>query len=138
MANKKGLVQQVADSIYQMILTEKKYNPGDRLPGENILAAQLNVGRSTLREAIRILVSQGILVVYRGKGTFINTELTAFQNLGLESMERIRVRLKDLYETRLLFEPDIAALACRRATDEDMDNILSIGKSVEDRRHCST
>ena len=47
-------------------------------------------------------------------------------------MERIRVRLKDLYETRLLFEPDIAALACRRATDEDMDNILSIGKSVED------
>ena len=47
-------------------------------------------------------------------------------------MERIRVRLKDLYETRLLFEPDIAALACRRATDEDMNNILSIGKSVED------
>lgn len=132
MANKKGLVQQVADSIYQMILTEKKYNPGDRLPGENILAAQLNVGRSTLREAIRILVSQGILVVYRGKGTFINMEITAFQNLGLESMERIRVRLKDLYETRLLFEPDIAALACRRATDEDMNNILSIGKSVED------
>ena len=90
MANKKGLVQQVADSIYQMILTEKKYNPGDRLPGENILAAQLNVGRSTLREAIRILVSQGILVVYRGKGTFINTEITAFQNLGFAERQRRR------------------------------------------------
>lgn len=132
MVKKKGLVQQVADDIYKMITSDGIFKPGEQLPSENILSSQLGISRATLREAIRILASQGILEVYRGKGTFISKDIKALGAFGLESMERIRVHLKDLYETRLIFEPEIAALACRRATDEELKNIFKIGHEVEE------
>lgn len=131
MIKKKSLVQQVADDIYRLIVEEKEFKPGEQLPNENILSSQLGVSRATLREAIRILASQGVLEVYRGKGTFINSDMQSFSDFGLESMERIRVHLKDLYEARLLFEPEIAAIACRRATDGELENIFEIGHEVE-------
>lgn len=128
---RKTLSQQAADSIYKLISDGSEFKPGDQLPGENILSEKLGVSRSTLREAIRILVSQGILNVYRGKGTFVSSDINIPGNFRLEQMESIRVRLKDLYEARLLFEPRLSAIACRRATDEEISRILVIGKEVE-------
>lgn len=129
---KKNLAQQAADSIYRLIIDGKEFKPGDQLPGENILSEELGVSRNTLREAIRILVSQGVLEVYRGKGTFVAPDMKSFGEYDLDSIERSRVRLKDLYEARLLFEPEVTAIACRRATDEEIQNILKIGKAVEE------
>lgn len=128
---RKTLSQQAADSIYNMVMNGTEFKPGDRIPGENDLSEKLGISRSTLREAIRILVSQGILVVYRAKGTFVSPDLKISGDYGLGQMENIRVRLKDLYETRLLFEPEVAAIACRRATDDEMGAILNLGKKVE-------
>ena len=129
--NKKSLSQQVADDIYRMIMDDKTFQPGDQLPNENSLSEKLGVSRATLREAIRILSSQGVLEVYRGKGTYIATDMRAFKDFGLGNLDRMRIRLKDLYEARLLFEPEMAAIACRRATDEEIANIIHIGKQVE-------
>lgn len=129
---RKTLSQQAADSIYNLILEGIEFLPGSQLPGENILSEKLGVSRSTLREAIRILVSQGILEVYRGKGTFVSSDLKISGDYGLGQMESVRVRLKDLYETRLLFEPEVSAIACRRATDDEIGDILKLGKEVED------
>ena len=125
---RKTLAQQTADNIYELICMDSSYTPGSRLPGENILSAQLKVSRNTLREAISILVSRGVLEVFRGKGTFIAADAAAIGNYGLEQMDRIRLRLHDLYEARLLIEPELTALACTRANDDELRHILELGK----------
>ena len=55
--NNKMLSQSIADTILSMITIEKRFAAGDKLPNENELSAELNVSRTTLREAIRILVA---------------------------------------------------------------------------------
>ena len=124
--------QQTADNIYELISTGGKYGPGSRLPGENILSEELNVSRNTLREAIKILVSQGVLKVYRGKGTFVAEDALERGEYDLGQMERIRLRLHDLYETRLLIEPELAALACARASDAELENIMALGERAKE------
>ena len=131
MIKKKSLVQQVADDIYKMITEDKIFAPGEQLPNENTLSSRLGVSRATLREAIRILAAQGVLDVYRGRGTFISPDIYTLIDIGLESMERVRVHLKDLYEARLLFEPEIASIVCRRASDAELKKIFEVGAEVE-------
>lgn len=131
MIKKKSLVQQVADDIYKMITEDKIFAPGEQLPNENTLSSRLGVSRATLREAIRILAAQGVLDVYRGRGTFISPDIYTLNDIGLESMERVRVHLKDLYEARLLFEPEIASIVCRRASDAELKKIFEVGDEVE-------
>ena len=101
------------------------------MPNENTLSSRLGVSRATLREAIRILAAQGVLDVYRGRGTFISPDIYTLNDIGLESMERVRVHLKDLYEARLLFEPEIASIVCRRASDAELKKIFEVGAEVE-------
>ncbi len=118
-----------------MIVEDKEFAPGQKLPGENALSERLRVSRNTLREAIKVLASRGILEVYRGKGTFVARDLKAFDGYDLGQMDRVRKRLKDLYEVRLLIEPELAALACARATDEEMANIIRLAKDAEEAVH---
>jgi len=128
---KKSLSQQVSDDIYRMIVVTQELKPGQRLPGEMILSDKLGVSRSTLREAIKSLVSQGVLTVYRGKGTYVSEGMESFISFGLDDLDMNRSRVKDLFEARLLFEPQLAALACQRATDEEIRQILQAGAEVE-------
>lgn len=129
---KKSLSQQIADTIYYMIVNENAFAPGTQLPNENDLSQQLGVSRATLREAIRTLVSQGILEVYRGKGTFVANDVKVLSDFEIDGFDSKRVRLRDLYETRLMFEPPVAALACQRADDQEIENILQLGLEVEE------
>ena len=85
-----------------------------------------------MREAIHLLAAQGILVVHRGKGTFVAAEAQRSGRCDLGSLSAVRSRLRDLFEAHLLFEPDLAAMACRRASDEEIAHILSLGAAVED------
>ena len=107
---RKDLPHQVADSLYKMIADTQEFRPGDKLPGENILSDRLGVSRSTLREAIKVLCSQGVLEVYRGKGTFVSESMESFISFGLDELDLNRSRVKDLFEARLLFEPQLAAI----------------------------
>lgn len=113
-----------SNRLYEMIVYEKQYEPGSKLPNENELSSALEVSRTTLREAVSFLVAQGVLEIRRGKGTFVSQSLpqntmdfSAFQNM------RSKVRVKDLFEMRLIFEPYTAALACERATDGELEQI---------------
>lgn len=128
---KKNLSRQVADDIYRMIAVTRELRPGQQLPGEMILSDKLGVSRSTLREAIKTLCSQGVLEVYRGKGTYVAKSMEGFINFGLDDLNMSRSRVKDLFESRLLFEPQLAALACQRATEDELRDILAAGAEVE-------
>lgn len=129
---KRNLSRQVADDIYRMIAVTQELKPGQQLPGENILSDQLGVSRSTLREAIKLLASQGVLNVYRGKGTFVADSMESFVSFGLDELDLGRSRVRDLFEARLLFEPQLAALACERASEDELKEILAAGKRVEE------
>ena len=68
---KENLSQRIADTLKRMIVEEQKYNYGEKLPNENELSQELGVSRATLREAIKTLISNGVLVVKRGKGYLV-------------------------------------------------------------------
>ena len=129
---KTKLSEQTSDRLYEMIVDEQRYAPGSKLPNENELSRNLQVSRTTLREAISFLVAQGVLEIRRGKGTFVAEELPA-AGLDLTSLSglRSRVRAKDLFEMRLIFEPATVALACQRGTDEELRQIQKKAERVE-------
>ena len=124
-----NLSQRTAETLRAQILEEKKYRPGEKLPNENELAESLGISRTTLREAIRTLSSEGLLEVRRGRGTFVAGELdrVAAESVNMQELVRMQVTLRDLYEARMIFEPQAAALACKRATDEEIERILALG-----------
>ena len=126
----KMLSQSIADNILSMITIEKRFSVGDKLPNELELSEELNVSRTTLREAIRILVAYDILEIRRGKGTYV-AEKTLEQPQDLEQLASVKVNAKDLYEMRLIFEPEAAYMAAIRGTDAEIKRIADYGKRIE-------
>ena len=133
MANEKRLSDRVADDILNMITIEKRFLPGDKLPNENDLSKELDISRTTLREAIRILVTNGILEIKRGLGTFVRGDISVEKLNELNPLSSAKVNAKDLYEMRLIFEPEAAYLATLRATDDELKKILKLGKKIEEK-----
>lgn len=130
MKGNKMLSQSVADNILFMITIEKRFSVGDKLPNELDLSEELNVSRTTLREAIRILVALDILEIQRGKGTYVKENAFKKQQ-DIEQLSNIKVNAKDLYEMRLIFEPEAVYYAALRATDSEIKRIIEFGKKVE-------
>lgn len=130
---KKTLSQQTADRLRDFILKDQIYKPGQKLPNENQLSIQMGISRTTLREAIRILVSEGLLRVERGNGTFVvnQGDIRTDSQWNLKDVQSMKVTLHDLFETRLMIEPQAAELACKRATDEEIEHILKLGETVQ-------
>ena len=127
---KTSLSQQTARRLYHMITAEKKFAPGEKLPNEPKLSQELGVSRATLREAIRALATQGVLEVRRGLGTFVSQKAAEIDDFGFSALDQVKGQLRDLFELRAVFEPEIAALACRRATPEELADILTQGERV--------
>lgn len=127
------LSKQTSDRLYEMIVEERRCEPGSKLPNENELSRALEVSRTTLREAISFLVAQGVLVIRRGKGTYVAEELpNAGMDLsGLAGLQA-RNRARDLFEMRLIFEPATVALACERASEEELRQIQQKADRMEE------
>ena len=130
---KKNLSQQTMERLYNRIVVEKKLAPGEKLANELELAGQMGVSRATLREALRMLIAQGVLEVRRGKGTFVSEQVETINDFGFSGLSRLKGQLRDLFELRAIFEPPAARLACRRATEEELAEILRRGAAAE---HC--
>ena len=127
---KASLSQQTARRLYSLIAAEKKIAPGEKLPNEVELSQEMGVSRATLREAIQALAAQGVLEVRRGRGTFVSGRVAEIDDFGFSALEQVRGQLRDLFELRAVFEPEIAALACRRASPEELADILAQGERV--------
>ena len=93
---------------------------GEKLPNEFELAELFGVGRSTVRETVKSLVSKGVLEVRRGSGTYvIGTNRLEDDPLGLSGFTDKYELALDLCNVRLMLEPEIAMLASENATDEE-------------------
>lgn len=127
---KQSRSQQTARRLYSLIAAEKKLFPGEKLPNELELSQEMGVSRATLREAIRELVIQGVLEVRRGRGTFVSRRVEEINDFGFSALDQVKGQLRDLFELRAVFEPEMAALACRRANPEELSEILDQGERV--------
>lgn len=129
---KRRLSDSIADDILTMITIEKRFSPGEKLPNENDMSEELNISRTTLREAIRILATHGVLEIRRGLGTYVREDLNINEVGDFEPLAGVKANAKDLYEIRLIFEPEAAYLAALRASDEEIDRILHLGRRIEE------
>lgn len=131
MQKEKRLSDNIADAILSMITIEKRFKAGDRLPNENELSQELGVSRTTLREAIRILAVGNVVEIKRGKGTFVKEGFKEHTLESLSPLVSVKVNAHDLYEMRLIFEPEAAYYATLRATDNELQRIIQIGENIE-------
>jgi len=134
----KKLSDKVSARIRQDIL-DGKYAAGEKIPAEPELMKIYEVGRSSIREAIKSLEIAGILKVQQGSGTFVNEEIPV-ENL----QERLRVASFDeINSVRKLLEEEIVKLAVDHGTPdqlEEMERQLSLRKQAiidEDRLACT-
>jgi GntR family transcriptional repressor for pyruvate dehydrogenase complex len=123
---RRRLHQDIVEQLHKLV-RQGALKHGDRLPSEREMAEQFNVSRSSVREAIRSLELQGLVVSKPGAGTFINTEnLDSMVALIASTLSSGEDTLQDIFEMRHLLEPQIAALAAERATREEVQGMREI------------
>jgi GntR family transcriptional regulator, transcriptional repressor for pyruvate dehydrogenase complex len=123
---KTRIYEEVVGQLHQLI-DAGKLKAGDRLPSERELAETFRVSRSSVREAIKTLENEGLVITRPGSGTFVTTVNVEAIIPSLASLlSRGKDALIDLFEMRCLVEPSIAALAAERATPADILRLKEI------------
>ena len=111
-----GLCDEVVTKLQQQIASGK-LKSGEKLPSEPELMLQFGVGRSSIREAIRILSNKGLLRVKQGVGTFVDVQ----NGTPVHWYDRLQTSTaKDLNEVRQLLELKIAEKAAINRTQKDI------------------
>ena len=118
--------EEVFSQIHELI-KEGRFKGRDQLPSERELAEIFKVSRTSVREALRALESQGLIVSRTGMGNFI-VDLPVAALVGPLAYLLIdeKKALADVFEMRKLIEPQIAALAAERATRKDVAQLKRI------------
>ncbi len=118
---KKTRVYEEIVSKIKVMLENGRLKSGDQLPGERELSEVFQVSRSSVREALRTLETQGYLESRQGEGTYIASK--PVESL-VSPLASVIFTEKDsqmeLFEMRRLIEPQIAFLAAERATPEEI------------------
>ena len=125
--------QSAVDQIVDLIRL-RQLEPGDKLPGERQLVAQLEVGRTSVREALRALEAMGLIEVRPGIGTFVKHPVSDLVDTALPHPLLLNLdALKNLFELREIIETSAITTAAVRATADDLKLIR---KSVEQMESC--
>ncbi|GEN72550.1 MULTISPECIES: FadR/GntR family transcriptional regulator [Chryseobacterium] len=115
---RRTLAQEVADRLIQGI-TNEEYAVGDKLPIEPELMKIYGVGRSSIREAIKILSIKGVLSVQQGVGTFVTSK-----NIQESLEDQINnAEFNEVYEVRSLLDSKIAAKAATSRSEKELETI---------------
>ena len=119
----KKIYEEVIEQIKKLIV-DGKLQPGDKLLSERELSEKLNVSRASVREAFSALEMMGIITIHPGEGSFVRQ--VSYEGM-LEPLSfLLQVDVDDvmkLLEVRKILKLEIAALAAKRATEEDIENI---------------
>jgi DNA-binding FadR family transcriptional regulator len=119
-----SVTEEAIDKIRELIVSGS-WGPGDRLPRESELAAQLGLSRNSLREAVRALSQLRVLEVRQGDGTYVTSlepELL-LESTGFVSHLLVGDTALELFEVRRLLEGAAAALAAARINAEGKDKL---------------
>lgn len=118
--DRKPLYERIADHIQDMIATHE-LAPGTRLPTERELAEQMGVNRTTVHQAVGLLQQRGLVEMKVGSGTYI---IDMPPSVVADSIQRYftfgNCSFQDLVTLRCILEPEMAALAAKSATAEDL------------------
>jgi len=126
-AIKKTRIHEEVFGQIQELIKAGRLKAGDQLPAERELAETFKVSRTSVREALRALESQGLVVSRTGMGNFV-ADLPVASVVGPLARLLIEEKnaLADIFEMRKLIEPQIAALAAERATKSDLAQLKKI------------
>lgn len=129
--HKKTLGQRTEDRLMKYIL-DQPVKIGEKIPNEFALTELFGVGRSTVREAVKGLVSRGVLEVRRGDGTYvISTSYMENDVLGFGQIKDKYQLALDLFDVRLMIEPEVVMWACRKATQEQIEQAERLCNEIE-------
>lgn len=123
---RKRVYEHVIDQIKQAIETGR-IRPGEKLPSERVLAEQLHVARTSIKEAVTVLESSGIIIVRPGVGMFLNDDSRSQIVFRLSQLIRPRTSdFADIIELRQAIEGDAAYYAAKRMTAEQQEKLTSV------------
>lgn len=114
--------QEIVEQIKASIISSQ-LPPGERLPTEREMAEQFKVSRITVRDALRVLESQGLVAIKvgAGGGAFVaKPSIGPVSELMTDMLRRNKASIHELVEARMIIETSIAGLAAERATAEDL------------------
>lgn len=116
------------------LMIEGKLKPGDRLPPERDLARQLNVSRTALREAVKILSAMGLLSIQQGRGVFVTeANMEALVGSVMDAMVIKEQEIFDLFELRKVLETQAVRWAAERASDQELEDIVRMTQEAEEK-----
>ncbi len=116
------LADQVAARLQQLI-SSGEYKKGDKIPTEPELMERFGVGRSTIRESVRILVNAGLVSVQQGKGTFVEDASVVTEPLH----QRLkRADRKELNEVRQMLEVAMVQKAAENRTEKEVKQMRAL------------
>lgn len=126
---KTGSVSRLVLDKIKEALINKELVPGDFLPSETELAKNLGVGKSSVREAVKMLEAMGVVEVKRGNGTVIcnHTDKNSVNSLIFQLILENGTE-KDILELRMMFESSFTIMAMNNA---DQDDIKEIEQTIE-------
>ncbi|MCM3771385.1 MULTISPECIES: FadR/GntR family transcriptional regulator [Priestia] len=128
------MYEKIVVQIRQLI-EDGKLKPGDRLPSERTLAQTIGCSRTSLREACRVLESEGLIVSKPGGGRFIQqVDMNMTLKYHFDTLDMLeKSAIIYFLEARETLEPTIAKLASQRATKEDIEKMENVLLKMEDK-----
>jgi GntR family transcriptional repressor for pyruvate dehydrogenase complex len=125
---KVSIIDQVVSKLCEYIKSNEIY-VGEKLPTEKELCERLGVGRSTIREAFRILQALGYVDMKPGRGAFVSSKTEAGKKGAVDWFVQHGIQIADFMEVRLVFEPLAVRLAAERATKREKEELEKIHKA---------
>jgi GntR family transcriptional repressor for pyruvate dehydrogenase complex len=119
-APRQKLAEAVAEQLIEAI---RDLPPGTRMPSERELTKRLEVGRSTVREALNGLALLGFVEIRHGQGAFVVDRSEPVNEPGSLGAALERGITREFIEARLAVEVEVARLAARRRSDEDLEQL---------------
>lgn len=122
---RKRIYQDIVAQI-RRLLDGGRLKPGDQLPSERELSERFQVSRASVREALRTLESMGLVKIKSGEGTYVASSLEALLSPLASAILQQKDAFLDIFEARKIIEPELAALAARRAGPEEIQQMEGI------------